>query len=235
MKLYNQLMKYMVMAPADDGAGAGGGNTDPKPEPEPEPKGGDDWKAKYEALEERLNKIEGAKNPDDPDLLEKQKHAQAQKDKQNTDAKSLESAIKFSMTAKDWAKEHEGMLPKDVHGILDAADKESYDSPVEKDRAIKSGIVQSFFQVQENLDLLTASQKSTIEDWLKLTKNGKEEKAQTIYDSVFEPTFEMLKRVEKAKQLGKAGQRGASDSEEAYKKRLIELSEKHYKGVTKNA
>ena len=178
-----------------------------------------------------LEKLTKTKTPpaDDPDLLDKARKESAEKDKKNNDAKALEAALRFSMGSKDWLKTNQALLPKDIEGIFSAADKETYDSAIEKDAALKAGIVQSFFSVQANLDLLTTSQKSAIEDFLKLTKNGKQEKAQTVFDTYFEPTFEMLKRLEKAKQLNN-GTKNQTDGEKALADRMMKLSKKHYLG-----
>lgn len=230
-----------------DGGGAGGGDGDGSGDGDGKGEGDGDGKGDKppagnvtltnEQFQQLLAKAGGGGAPKDKDkdLFDKSKQNQADKDKNNNDSKRLEAAVRFTMGAKEWAKQNESLLPKDVTGILEAAEKETYDSTVQKDSAVKSGIIQAFFNVQENLDLLTASQKSNIEDFLKLSKNGKEEKAQTIYDLVFEPAFEMKKRISKAQQLNRAGERHGSDAEEAYKKKLMDGSKQHYMGVKPNA
>lgn len=228
----------MLRDKAGDDPGGGGGDPEPKEDPkdDPKPDGGGNVTLTQEQFEKLLSRAGGGKPPeDDDDLYTKNKKNQQDKDSSRDNEKSVESAIRFNLQAKDWLKENDSLLPKDIGGIFEAADKESYDSPVEKDRSIKSGIIQSFFSVQDNLDLLTASQKNQVEDWIKLTKNGKEEKAQHLYDSIFEPTFSMLKRIEKTKKLNQAGGRDSSDVEDDYKKRLIEGSQKHYMGEKANA
>jgi hypothetical protein len=220
---------------AGSGGNAGGGNADHAKQVEA-------LTAANKSLEERLAKLEGkgagggGGGQDDPDLIEKAKREAATKAKGADDAKKIESAIRFSLGAKEWVKQNEALLPKEVSGIFAEAEKEKFDSAIEKDSAIKASLVQSFFSQQANLDLLTSSQKSAIEDFTKLTKNGKQEKAQAIYDQIFEPTFEMLKRVKKAEQLRVDGHAtNSTDAEKAYKERMINLSRKHYTGAKPNA
>lgn len=189
----------------------------------------DDEIAKIKADLEKATKKGDPPPADDPDLLAKARKAADEKNKKTNDAKSMEAALRFSLGSKDWLKTNQSLLPKDIEGIFNAADKESYDSAVEKDAALKSGIVQSFFNVQANLDLLTPSQKSALEDFQKLTLNGKQEKAQHIYDTIFEPTFEMLKRITKAQQLNN-GQKNQTDGEKALAERMMKLSKQHYLG-----
>ncbi len=202
--------------------------------------GGPDLKAINERLEKLekenadLKKSAGGKKDDDPDLEAKAKASREAKEKSSSDTKKIEAALKFSLGAKDFLKQNASLLPKDIEGIFAEADKEKYDNAIEKDSAIKASLVQSFFNVQSNLDLLTPSQKTILEDFLKLTKNGKQEKAQNLYETVFEPTFEMFKRVKKAEQLGKDGQVEASDTIQAYSDRMMKLSKKHYMGEKVN-
>lgn len=229
--LIGRMAFMMLMAPEGDGNG-GGGDAAAVAAKELA-----DLKSSFEALKKENEglKAKPAPKADDPDLIAKAKLEQEKRDKETDHGKKLESAIRFSMGAKEWAKTNAPLLPKDVDGIFAEADKEKYESAIEKDSAIKSSLVQSFFNVQANLDLLTPSQKLSVEEFLKLTKNGKQEKAAQIYDSVFEPTFEMLKRLKKAEQLRADGHSNGTDQDNAYKQKMIALSRKHYMGDKANA
>jgi hypothetical protein len=238
MKLFNQFRKYHLMDKAGEGEGGGGA---------PEPKEGDEGdkvtisKEQYDGLMARIDKLEGKGKEgrgegegDDDDLITKAKKAKEQQGKDQNNSKALESALRFSMGSDQWLKDNKSLLPSEVEDIFTQANKETYDSPIEKDAALKSGIVQSFFSVQDNLDLLTPGLKNQVEDYLKLTKNGKQEKAQHVYESIFEPTFEMLKRLKKAESLQK-GHNPGDNIQDGYKQRLMKLSQKHYIGESKDA
>jgi hypothetical protein len=168
-------------------------------------------------------------DPEEDDLGKKAARERASKDQSSAREKRLESALRFNMSAKDFLKQNESLLPQDVSDIFAQAEKEKFEDAIEKDEAIKSGLIQAFFRVQANVDLLTSGQKAMLDDYLKLTKTGKQERAQTIYDMVFEPAFESLKRTKKAEALSR-GHSSGSDIESGYKKRLIEGSRKHYLG-----
>ena len=172
---------------------------------------------------------EFSKKPEDPSLLDKARKEREEKDKKNVDTKALESALKFTMKSEEFLKTNASLLPKDVGDIFKLAEKENYSNAIEKDAAIKSGIVQSFFSVQANVDLLTESQKTSLDEYLKLTKTGKQDKAQSTYDSIFEPTFEMLKRIKKAEEISK-GHAPEGDADLAYKNKMMKLSRSHYLG-----
>lgn len=235
---------FMVMdsKKEGEGGGGGGGKTDDSKSAADAAKELADLKASNAALLERFNKLEadskkggsggGGKN-DDEDLNEKARKQREADDKKSGDAKALESALRFDMGRADFLKSHASFLPKDVTDIFAAADKETYSNAVEKDSAVKAGMVQSFFAVQANVDLLTPGQKSQLEDYLKLTKNGKQEKAAHVYSMIFEPALELLKRTKKAEALSK-GHGSASDVEQAYKQKLMNGSQQHFNvGVKK--
>ena len=164
---------------------------------------------------------------EEEDLQTKAKNKQEQLDNEASKSKRLEAALTFNLKSADFLKQNSALLPKEAEDIFALADKENYADAIEKDCAIKSGLIQSFFAVQSNVDLLTGAQRASLDDFLKLTKNGKQDKAQHIFDTIFEPTFEMLRRVKKAESLkkGYGTQDGTTD---AYKQRMINLSKKHY-------
>jgi hypothetical protein len=221
-----------LMDKADDAKGGGGGAPAPA----------DDFKKEIDLLKAqnvdlmaKLEKLISKPKDDalDEDLNQKAKKQRDADDKKAGDHKALEAALRFSLKSDEFLKTNAALLPKDVSDIFKAAEKENYSSAIEKDAAVKAGIIQSFFSVQANLDLLTPGVKNELEEYLKLTKTGKQEKAQQIYNMIFEPAFEMLKRVKKAEALQK-GFGNPSDTESAYKQKLVNLSRKHYLGEKTN-
>ena len=214
---------YAKMDKAGD-AGAGGGAPDLSAE----------IAALKAQIAELTKKPDPAPAPDDKkkqdDLADQARQKREQDDAKKGELKTLESAVRFETGVKDWHKTNASLLPKSVADILALADKENYDSSIEKSKAIKAGIVSEFFAVQSNLDLLTENQKNSIDEFKKLTKNDKQERINAIYDSIFEPTFEQLKRIEKAKQVSQ-GTSTASGAEAMYKEKLVKLAMKTYMGV----
>lgn len=203
----------------------------PAPNPAPTPAPAED----IAALKAKLAEYEKKELAGNQDLNDKARQQRELDDKKKAEFKSLESAMAFNLTSKDFLKNHESILPKETADIFAAAEKETYDSPVQKASAIKSGIISEFFKVQANLDLLTSTHKATLDGYLKLTKNAKEEKAQEIYENIFEPAIEMMKRIKKANEVNNSrnGLGTSTDSEQAYAKKMREISEKHYLGEKK--
>jgi len=192
----------------------------------------------YMALKGENDKLKAKPDPkDDPkpdpkdekDLADKARLEREEAEKKGKYEKSLEGALNFNIAGPQFLKDNVGLLPKNVESIFAAADKEKYDSAIDKANAIKSGVVSEFFAVQENHDLLTASQKSELDEFLKLTKNGKQERVESIYAMIFEPTLETKRKVQKAKELNN-GSKNQTDSEKALAERMMKLSKKHYLG-----
>lgn len=177
------------------------------------------------------------KPTDDSDLLAKSKQKKDSEDELLAKTKQIESALSFNIKLKNFAEENKELLPSEFENILATAEKENYDSATKKANAIKSAVIQSFFSIQFNKEILTETQKKNLDDYLKLTKDSKEEKAGFIYENLFEPALETLKRVKKAEEVGKAkgGLGTSTKAEDVYKAKLIEGSKKQYLGEKSNA
>lgn len=168
----------------------------------------------------------------DAGLRDKAAKDRADVESRKGESKRLENALKFNLNLSTFVKDNGDVLPAEIQDILKVSEKESYDSAVEKASAIKTAFIQSFFAVQANMDLLTANQKSQVEDYLKLTKNGKESKSEAIFENILEPVLETMRKVKKAEELGKSRSNFATPSkvEDGYKARLIAGSRKTYLG-----
>src|SRR4051812_7360177 len=121
-----------LMDEAGDGKGAGGGGagddknkTDPTKEVET-------LKTSNAALLARLEALEGKKKTDEDDLLAKTKQMNQSEDKSKVDQKVLEASITFGLKSDEFLKNNASLLPKETSDLFKAADKESYDSPIQK-------------------------------------------------------------------------------------------------------
>ena len=182
-------------------------------------------------------KVQPKEEPKDPgndqSLADKVKLENETKQKQEGEKAKLTSALRFVMGADKFIEEHKTILPKEVADIFAKANKESYDSDVEKANAMRAGVIESFFSVQANMDILIPSQKSQIEEYLKLTRKARDEKSAEVFVNVLEPSMHMLKQLKKAEELAKTGRDGTLGEGQAgiqgeIVKRMVDLSKKHY-------
>jgi len=219
---------------------------DPNPPPPannnpPNPTGETDATRLAAALkrEEELKvELEALKNPkkpdpkDDDDLIKKARKEKEDGESLQVKTKQIERALGFNMGIDTFVKDNAELLPAEVAQIVALAHKESYDDAQSKASAIKASMIQSYFAIQANLDALTASQKTTLSDYLKLTKSGKEQKAAEVYENIFEPALEMVRKVKKAEEVGRgiSGYGNPSAGSTAYKDRLVAMSRRTHLG-----
>lgn len=210
---------------------------DPNKNPDPAANSSHDELKVLKAELEQLKKEKGEWDKNEESLNQKVKKEREEKEKKESETKVLESALKFNLMSSDFLKANESILPKEVPDLFRAAEKEKYESPMQKANATKAAIIQSFFCVQSNMDLLTSFHKSMLEDYLKLTKNGKEEKADHIFENIFEPALEAVKRIKKTEELikSKEGFGINTDADQAYKEKLTKMAEKKFFGGKINA
>lgn len=176
-----------------------------------------------------------AKPPEKPenDLADKARIEREAKEKKQKDDGILESALRFDMGSAEWLKTNKSLLPDTIQGVFTQAAKETYGSAIEKVAEIQCGIVSEFFAKQENQDLLTATQKINVENFLKLTKAFKQERVKDIYESIFEPALETLRKVKKAEAEQKGG-KNPDDIDDAFRDKMIKFSKTHYFKEQKN-
>jgi hypothetical protein len=170
--------------------------------------------------------------PDDDDLLTKNRKARESADEMKRQTKLIESALGFNMGVDEFIKTNTDLLPNEVADIVKLAHKETYDDAQAKANSLKASIIQSYFSIQDNVNALTPSQKVALDDYLKLTKSGKEQKAADVYENIFEPALQMARRLKKAEEVGRSRQGYAISSEKntAYKDKLVQISRRTHLG-----
>ncbi len=201
-------------------------------------------KAENEALKAANEKLKTPPKPADPppappkpedegDLRDKAKRDKEALDAKTSETKQIEAAVTFNVELPHFLKENADVLPASFAELVKQADKETYDSKIERMNVIKAAFIQEFFAVQENVDALTKAQKAQLDEFLKLTKTAKEQKSDSFYVNVFEPALEMQKKLKKAEELTKARLglvHGGGGTQDANIKKISRLSEEFYLG-----
>lgn len=183
---------------------------------------------KNEDLDKEIQGLKKTPKVDEgDDLREKARKEQEEKDAESAKTQKLEGAITFNGSLGDLIKEGKDILPESIAGIVTKADGEKYDNAIQKANAVRAAIVLEVFSIDENVKLLTASQKKALDQFKGLTKTDREFRAESAYENIFEPTFKLIQQVKKAEELkkGRAGHK-PTDSEAAYKERLIKHGRK---------
>lgn len=186
--------------------------------------------AQIKEMQAAIAKLTPAAPPaDDKTLAQKAEAERLAREKGQTDTQKIERDISYNLGVKKFVEDHKAFLSEDVAGILTQAEKEKYDSAGQKAAELRTEIIEAFFKVQSNLDILTAAQKRNLADFQKLTKDGKRQDSEKVYESVFEPALEMVKRVKKAEELNLAARGYATATGGplgAYKQKLLEAAKR---------
>lgn len=172
---------------------------------------------------------QGGGTNDDPSLADRARKEREAKEKGHADAAKIERDISYNLGVKKFVDDHKAFLSEDVQGILAQAEKEKYDTAGQKAAELRTEIIEAFFKVQANSDILTSAQKRILADFQKLTKDGKRQDSEKVYESVFEPALEMVKRVKKAEELNLAARGYATATGGplgAYKQKLFEAAKR---------
>ncbi len=165
----------------------------------------------------------------DKTLAEKVEAERIAREKGQSDVAKIERDISYNLGVSKFVDDHKAYLSEDIKAILLAAEKEKYDSAGQKAAELRTEIIDAFFKVQANSDILTAAQKRILADFGKLTKDGKRQDSEKVYESVFEPALEMVKRVKKAEELNLAARGYATATGGplgAYKQKLLEAAKR---------
>lgn len=158
------------------------------------------------------------KNEPDPtlDAIERDKKAR-EKDRE-TQGKIV-SATKFNVGFDIFLKEYAGVLPPDATEIAKVASSDKYESEVDRSLAIKAALIQSFFKEEENVKLLSDSQKAKWKAYQALGTVGRQEEAATMYEVVFEPAINQARAIRQAQISSKQDTyKGSKDSDIIFKK-----------------
>jgi hypothetical protein len=226
----------MDKAGGDGGSGGGGGGD--KTEIEKLKEENDRLKKEGEASKTELEKLRAAGTKPAPgtkeedDLREKARKEKEASEELTTKTKRMEGAIKFNMGIAEFVKTNKDILPEEIQQILKTAANEKYDTEVDRAAAVKAGIIQAFFSIAKNEEALTTNQREALKQYLSLTKKAKEEKAPDVYENIFEPAIETLKKIRKAEELakGSSGHTVGTNADQQYKDKLVKASRETYLG-----
>lgn len=216
----------------DPPAGGGAANPPPATPPATPPAANAELTAALAQIKEMqaaIAKLTPAAPAADKTLAEKAEAERLAREKGSADHAKIERDISYNLGVKKFVEDHKAFLSEDVQGILAQAEKEKYDTAGQKAAELRTEIIEAFFKVQANSDILTAAQKRILADFGKLTKDGKRQDSEKVYESVFEPALEMVKRVKKAEELNLAARGYATASGGplgAYKQKLFEAAKR---------
>lgn len=181
----------------------------------------DDTKSKEEKdriAKEEADKVKGkdyseiARQKEDDDKKEKDKTAEMEK-----------SAI-FNANLNQFVKDNGPLVSPRLASVVEVANKENFANSTERARELKGAIVKEFFSVESNVKHLTDSQKARLDFFLTQTKNGRAEQITAIWDDLFEPTLELVRKIKSFEEKSS----GKVKSDSGIKNKFMEVGKKSY-------
>ena len=152
---------------------------------------------------------------DDPTTLQKAQKDAEDKAKQNALIGETEGATKFELGFDKLKEDYADFMPAETDSIVTVVKNQKHDNSVTKVREIKVALLDSFFQVQRNVDSVKDSMREKISKYKDLTQEAKRENVQQYWE-VFEVALDNLKQAQKFEQASKAnGQRSTATGAEA--------------------
>ncbi len=180
----------------------------------------------------------GGGGPDDKSLTERVEAERKLREKNKQETDKIERDISYNLGVRKFVEDHKAHLSENILDLMTEADKQKFENHAEKASTLRTEIIESFFKVQANVDILTPAQKRNLADFQKLTKDGKRQESEKVYESVFEPALEMVKRVKKAEELNLAA-RGFATAQggplAVYEQKLYEAAQRNIFNKQKKA
>lgn len=177
----------------------------------------DAYLAKQKADEEAKSK-ENIVNEAQKKLTDEKKTAEERAD--------IESAIKFNMNIDKFVSDNSALLPAEAKKILETVNGKSYSSEKSKADELRKSLIESFIQVQGNIDALPQSQKEQVANYKALTEDEKVRQS-TKYWGIVDVGISQKMLTKKASELAKAGGTGGDTS--AFQQRFLDLGNRFLK------
>lgn len=171
---------------------------------------------------EGLNK----EKPFEKTINEEAKNKVKEEEAANNDREDLESSIKFNMGISKFVEDNEALLPKEAKKIIETINAKTYKSEKKKADEVRKSLIDSFIEVQENIDILPASQKEALSRYKSLTEDEKLKQSSSFW-GIVDVGINHKMLTKKASQLSKTGEETGNVG--AFEQRFIDLGKKYLK------
>lgn len=162
---------------------------------------------------------------EDPSILEEAKKSYENKQIQQTEHGNMENAIKFNLQLSKFTEDFKDYLPKTTQTLIEEVEKKNYGSEVQRANAIRSGIIQAFIELQENIEILPQTMKDKVSLFKALTVDEQEKQSASFWDVVEVGTTSRQLRG-RAEALQKANRTGTNGGDNEHRSRFLGLGDK---------
>lgn len=164
-------------------------------------------------------------NKEEKGLLEEaKKNLETKNNKENAQA-DIESALSFNMKISDFAEKYKEILPASVKSVIDTANGKTYSSAVAKADEMRKAIIESYLEVQANIDCLPDGMKAKANAFKALTEDAKKVNSGQYWEIV-EVGAELQTSKKRAEAVNRANGNN-NGQENAFRARFLSLGDKY--------
>lgn len=178
-----------------------------------------------QAFQDFLQKQTEQKKEPESNLLDAAKKAHEEEKTAAQNQNEMETAIKFNLGLEKFVENFKAVLPETTKSLIEEVNKKNYTTEILKANAIRSGMIESFIELQQNFDILPETMKSKALKFKALTADEKEKQSALFWD-VVEVGATHRQLMSKAAALQKANGTNADGGESAHRVRFLALGDK---------
>jgi len=164
--------------------------------------------------------------PDDKNLLEEaKKNVETKNNEENAQA-DIEKALSFNMRIAEFADKYKDILPASAKSVVDVANGKTYTSAISKANEIRKAIIQSYLEVQANIDCLPEGMKAKANAFKNLTEDAKIANSGQYWEIV-EVGAELQASKKRAEAVNRANGNNDNGQDNAFRARFLSLGDKY--------
>lgn len=171
------------------------------------------------------NKTPPQEDKDKEGLLGEAKKNLENKNNQENAQADIEKALAFNMKISDFAEKFKEILPASTKSVIETANGKTYSSAVAKANEMRKAIIESYLEVQENIDCLPDGIKAKANAFKALTEDAKKAYSGQYWEIV-EVGAELQTSKKRAEAVNRANGNNNNGQENAFRARFLSLGDK---------
>lgn len=178
-ELLRRMFQLKALRDKDPDPAKGGSGGNPAPN-------NDDVSAQVAALKAELEALKKTANPKDPQPSDVEKVRKELQEKADREAAigRMQNAIRFNLSSEKYIEDNKDYLGPLAGGLYKEINSKAFTDEERKASAVKKGVLEYFFSLQENIDAAPAEVKDRIMHFKALADDEKEKQAPAFWDTL---------------------------------------------------
>lgn len=157
-------------------------------------------------------------------LGEAKKDVETKTNQENTQA-DIERALSFNMKIDEFVEKYKDILPQSTKSVVQIANGKTYSSAIAKADEIRKALIESYLEVQANIDCLPDGMKTKANAFKALTEDAKKVNSGQYWEIV-EVGAELQASKKRAEAINRANGNN-NGQENAFRARFLSLGDKY--------